>query len=280
MNKHGSMAATAAVASAMFCCAASAATLDLLPLGSFSLTLSPLNAGGNATQQSPAPVLGSYRELRIEGTKGTGAKLSVSNPGFHLTSGTLSTTSAYYILDGAQFNSPFSPLSPDVDGLGTDGNGEDLVALSGGGDRFRLNVSEVTGSFAVSIRVWCDGGSYEFELTQNAVDSSGPLEYRFADFPGVDFTDVSALVFTIDANTADSQITISEFLVTGATSLLGDCDADGDVDLDDYGGFESCLFGPVGGPGPGCACFDLDADGDVDLADYQLFQAIFTGPLP
>jgi hypothetical protein len=85
-------------------------------------------------------------------------------------------------------------------------------------------------------------------------------------------------VFTIDAQTADSQITISEFLVTGGASILGDCDADGDVDLDDYGDFETCLFGADGGLGTGCECFDFDADDDTDLLDYAEFQTAFTGP--
>jgi hypothetical protein len=214
MNMHGLMIATAVAATTMFSCAASAATFDLLPFGSFSTTISPLSAGGSDQQSSTSSVLGGFREFRIEGTNGTGAQLQVSTPGFQLTSGTLSATSGFYILDGSQFNSASSPLNPDADGLGTNGNGEDLVALSSGGDRFRLNVSAITGLFDVSVRAWSDGGATpDFELTQSSVSSTGALEYLFSDFSGIDFTDVSALVFTIDAQTADSQITINEFLV-------------------------------------------------------------------
>jgi len=60
--------------------------------------------------------------------------------------------------------------------------------------------------------------------------------------------------------------------------LPGDCDADGDVDLDDFGTFAGCLSGPGGGLPPGCQCADLDGDLDVDLGDFGGFQAIFTGP--
>ena len=58
----------------------------------------------------------------------------------------------------------------------------------------------------------------------------------------------------------------------------GDCDGDGDVDLDDYAAFEECLLGPGGGiPDPDCVCFDLDGSGAVDLKDFAEFQASFTG---
>jgi hypothetical protein len=57
-------------------------------------------------------------------------------------------------------------------------------------------------------------------------------------------------------------------LVTADTFIFGDCDADGDVDLEDYGDFESCLAGPDGGIGAGCECFDFDTDGDNDLLDF------------
>ncbi|MCP4246615.1 MAG: hypothetical protein GY778_06165 [bacterium] len=60
--------------------------------------------------------------------------------------------------------------------------------------------------------------------------------------------------------------------------IPGDCDLDGDVDLAEYGNFESCLTGPGGGLGTGCDCFDVDADGDVTLFDFAEFQVAFTGP--
>jgi hypothetical protein len=60
----------------------------------------------------------------------------------------------------------------------------------------------------------------------------------------------------------------------------GDCDGDGDVDLADFGEFQLCFTGPVGGPvDEACDCANFDADGDVDLADFASFQLAFTGPL-
>jgi len=61
-------------------------------------------------------------------------------------------------------------------------------------------------------------------------------------------------------------------------SAPGDCDADGDTDLDDYAAFTACLDGPGGGAEGGCECTDFDADGDADLADWAEFQIAFTAP--
>ena len=57
----------------------------------------------------------------------------------------------------------------------------------------------------------------------------------------------------------------------------GDCNYDGNVDLDDFVGFEPCLLGPGGGLGANCECFDMDDNGDVDLSDFAEFQVAFTG---
>ncbi len=66
--------------------------------------------------------------------------------------------------------------------------------------------------------------------------------------------------------------------LTGAT-LLGDHDADGDVDLFDYEQFLECVTGPGGGLLPDCEAFDFNADNDVDLADQGRFQRAFTGEI-
>ncbi len=59
----------------------------------------------------------------------------------------------------------------------------------------------------------------------------------------------------------------------------GDIDADGDVDLNDFALFDSCITGPGGGVGgSGCQAADINEDGDVDWADFSLFQVAFTGP--
>jgi hypothetical protein len=59
--------------------------------------------------------------------------------------------------------------------------------------------------------------------------------------------------------------------------VLGDCDADGDVDLADYVCFANCLNGPDSSPPANCDAFAMDSDEDVDLFDFAEFQVLF-GP--
>ena len=69
---------------------------------------------------------------------------------------------------------------------------------------------------------------------------------------------------------------------TGACPICssGDTNADGDVDFRDFGQFQTCFQGPLGGTGV-CNCVDMDNDNDVDLNDYKLFYNVFNvgGPL-
>jgi len=58
-----------------------------------------------------------------------------------------------------------------------------------------------------------------------------------------------------------------------------DFDADGDVDLTDFGTFQVCFNGPNRSPAStACKPVDMDYDGDVDLGDFSAFQACFNGP--
>ena len=61
-------------------------------------------------------------------------------------------------------------------------------------------------------------------------------------------------------------------------SLLGDFDADGDVDLADYREFVGCHLGPDVPAEVVCTLFDFDGDDDVDLMDFAGFQRAFGGP--
>ncbi|MCA9251479.1 MAG: hypothetical protein KDA54_10140, partial [Phycisphaerales bacterium] len=69
----------------------------------------------------------------------------------------------------------------------------------------------------------------------------------------------------------------NEALVWRSIGVPGDCDGDGDVDLDDHADFIACLSGPSGGMNAGCTCFDFNLDGDTDLRDFADFQMAFTG---
>ena len=93
----------------------------------------------------------------------------------------------------------------------------------------------------------------------------------------------------VDTDTVDDWIQLSRVLdgsdgdkaITPGSSnsaMPGDCDDDGDVDLQDFFAFQTCFTGPVGPVAPGCECVDFNSDDDVDLQDFLAFQTSFTGP--
>jgi hypothetical protein len=81
----------------------------------------------------------------------------------------------------------------------------------------------------------------------------------------------------IDANEYAVAATL-DLQVTGGPYDPADFDCDGDVDLDDYEIFESCLRDP--GDDIPAACIvncDLNDDGEVNLRDFADYQVVFTG---
>jgi len=102
--------------------------------------------------------------------------------------------------------------------------------------------------------MWCAGGDFELSGTIGQPDASTTV------MTGGDFALVGG------------------FWTPGEEPGPGDCDEDGDVDLDDYAFVADCLLGPDAELGDACACVDLDGDGDADLADVALFQQGFDGP--
>jgi hypothetical protein len=67
--------------------------------------------------------------------------------------------------------------------------------------------------------------------------------------------------------------------LAGSLVSRADFDGDADVDLTDFGHFQSCFNGPNRpAAGAGCCDADLDRDADVDLADFGIFQGCFNGP--
>ncbi len=62
--------------------------------------------------------------------------------------------------------------------------------------------------------------------------------------------------------------------------ILGDFDADSDVDLIDFQWFQTCYTGPdtVDPLGQGCAALDFDADQDIDRSDLAAFYEAAAPP--
>ena len=85
-----------------------------------------------------------------------------------------------------------------------------------------------------------------------------------------------------DSGASDHIMVCTDFR---RTTLFGDSDFDGDVDLDDYAPFADCLAGPSTSPTPALPLtseqclilFDSDGDDDVDLDDFEAFAESFTG---
>jgi hypothetical protein len=90
--------------------------------------------------------------------------------------------------------------------------------------------------------------------------------------------------FVDDPDTADTGQGTPPLVDMGACefqgSLLGDLDADLDVDGDDFAIFADCMSGPDVDCASECELADLEGDSDVDLVDFQTFQQRFTGPQP
>jgi hypothetical protein len=62
-----------------------------------------------------------------------------------------------------------------------------------------------------------------------------------------------------------------------AAHMPHDVEPDGDVDVDDFAAFATCLTGPNGAAGAGCGIFDADCNGDVSLADFASLQTAVIG---
>ncbi len=71
---------------------------------------------------------------------------------------------------------------------------------------------------------------------------------------------------------------VVDVLDTWLVSTEGDWDADGDVDLMDFAGFQVCNGWSAGAGSPSCGLVDLNADGGVDLRDFDWWRNVATGP--
>lgn len=68
------------------------------------------------------------------------------------------------------------------------------------------------------------------------------------------------------------------FRITGREFVMGDSDADGLVDMNDFAKFQTCFAGDGGTLAPPCCrTFDLYLDGTVDSGDFVEFLTVFAG---
>jgi len=137
----------------------------------------------------------------------------------------------------------------------------------------------------VEISSYGDAGPW-IEIAKH--DTDGGLDWRHHDITqadldaaGVTLTATMKLRFTTndadDQSINESGLDVLEIVgVSCSGAGPGDCDQDGDIDLDDYAVFADCLTGPLGGILAGCDLADMDVDTDVDLDDFAAFQEAFT----
>ncbi|HNQ23970.1 MAG TPA: hypothetical protein PKK06_12840 [Phycisphaerae bacterium] len=99
--------------------------------------------------------------------------------------------------------------------------------------------------------MWCSGGDFELSGTIGQPDASVVV------MSGGDFELVGG------------------FWAGACPAVAGDCDGDGNVDLDDWPAVAGCLGGPGVAYAPDCECADADGDLDVDLEDFAAYQLGF-----
>ncbi len=96
--------------------------------------------------------------------------------------------------------------------------------------------------------------------------------------PGTWVVEIYADEINLDGHTETAEIDADFALVVSGASaptILGDCDADQDVELTDFPAMTTCLTGPQFTIANTCACTDFDDDDDLDLPDIAEFQNHF-----
>ena len=149
------------------------------------------------------------------------------------------------------------------------------------GDGFGLSVSiwedtAVIGAYGDTDNGFLSGSAYVFQRRGSIWIEKAkllPSDGAEADFFGVSVA-ISGQTVVVGARYAN---------ITGAGYVFevyvpGDCNGDGNVDLDDFVAFQICFTGTGGPVAPGCECVDFDGDDDVDLQDFLAFQTAYTGP--
>ncbi len=127
--------------------------------------------------------------------------------------------------------------------------------------------------FTVGIRAGSGGGD-AFDIAW-AID---PNTNQPANLPGFDFIRITTAVNHIDPAFGEQSTDIDA--VSDVTpGLMGDADADNDVDLDDFNFLRTCLTDPGPNFAPRCRVMDFNFNHQIDLTDYADLQIAFTGDL-
>lgn len=116
---------------------------------------------------------------------------------------------------------------------------------------------------------------------------TGPVTFQFdfqADaYASYDYYDLTLAIVGMSDSLGGPFYSEEHFYLQvappGSTVLVpGDFDSDGDVDVEDFGRFQTCVSGPeVAQTDPACDGARLDSDSDVDQQDFGLFQRCFSG---
>jgi len=133
-----------------------------------------------------------------------------------------------------------------------------------------FNVLAMTASVVVGVAL-----AQDFEITRSTVDGGGVMRSTKGGFE---------LSGTIGQPVAGPTLGMAGggYTLYGGfwfPLVPDDCNSDGSVDLLDYSGFKACLAGPQGGLiDATCACYDRDGNGQVDVRDFGDFQSFLQFP--
>ncbi|GMU23909.1 MAG: hypothetical protein AMXMBFR13_39870 [Phycisphaerae bacterium] len=117
------------------------------------------------------------------------------------------------------------------------------------------------------------------EVTPDAGSVGGEADTLEVSYPGAAelAAGVHSAVITVSGNASNSPQALT--VTVTVQTVAPDADEDGDVDLSDFGAFQTCLTGPSHAQlDPDCQWARLDGDSDVDQDDFGLFQGCLSGP--
>lgn len=196
-------------------------------------------------------------------------------------------TASIYFISEASF-----AANADINAVSIDTNGKILLSVRestnslagtaiGGGDIVAYDTTSGTASVVVSEVAIFDDGDGDISSLHAMPDGTYLMSFTSTTelISGLQFNDGDVLRYDPVADTATLVFSETQF-TDGSTSheidalyvpSVGDCNANGGLDLGDYVIGADCISGPDQNAPFGCSCFDMDGDGDVDLVDYAQF---------